>query len=111
MGQFVSEIVLSKQYHDQIISLPSKSKILSVINKFDNIVLCVMVHDDVKSCINYEFRVVKSHVPIDFNIIPPFSLTWGKGFCDGMSYTHVGTINLHDGEEIYHVFGRISSGK
>jgi hypothetical protein len=81
----------------QTIKLPPGSRVLSVMNQRDNIVLYALVHPiNNKNLIeDVSIRIVGTGHDIDF-FIPNPNLTDG--------YKFLGTVSLHDGALMFHVF-------
>jgi hypothetical protein len=79
----------------QTIKLPAGSRILSVMNQYEKIVLYALVSDNEKDTKEVSIRIVGTGHVIDF-FIP--ALEFGGG------YTFLGTVSLHDGRLMFHVF-------
>ena len=83
---------------EQIIKLPReaiRSRILFVINQNDKIVLYALVPDTNTESENVSIRIVGTGHNIDFFIPAPM---FGGG------YTFLGTVSLHSGKLVFHVF-------
>lgn len=80
---------------EQIVKLPSGSRVLSVMNQNDNIVLYALVSDNEIDTEEVSIRIVGTGHDIDF-FIP------AAGF--GGGYEFLGTVSLYDGTLMFHVF-------
>jgi len=80
---------------EQIVKLPSGSRILSAMNQYDNIVLYALISDNEINTEEVSIRIVGTGYDIDF-FIP--SAVFGGG------YKFLGTVSLYDGKLMFHVF-------
>lgn len=80
---------------DQIVKLPLGSRILSVMNQYDKIVLYALISDNETGNEEVSIKIVGTGHDIDFFIpAPEFDV----------GYNFLGTVSLYDGELMFHVF-------